>query len=135
MLATLALTVALTSADGPYHRRTPPAPGVACIKNGVKSFAFDDAGRPGVPTLTRAQITTLQRVFRARPSKTLRFALVPTPNSRIVTFVVFDAGFGPCPNTPGYGILNDACNAVFSPDSPPYYTKNVPSCIDHKSPL
>ncbi len=87
--------------------------GAACSRNGVvgqPSYLASDIGKPGVPTIDARNLSILHKIMRYVRSRTLRFSYLGG-----TTFIVFDAGYGPCGGTP-YTVLNaPSCGEVFMP--------------------
>jgi hypothetical protein len=85
-----------------------------CIVNGElgpPSFLVSDLGKAGVPRLKTGQAAMARSIAQYVRSRRLRFLVFKNGE-----FIVFDALDGPCePDAPGYPVLNEGCNAAYSP--------------------
>jgi hypothetical protein len=85
-----------------------------CIVNddvGPPSFLVADIGKAGVARLKPRQAAMARSIAHDIHSRTLRFLVFKNGE-----FIVFDAETGPCePDAPGYPVLNESCNAAYSP--------------------
>jgi hypothetical protein len=98
------------------------------------TYAAADAGKPGVPPLTRSERHMLHRIEHYVHSSTLRFAWVEhaTPPRH---FIIYDADRGLCvlANAP-YKVLNGGCNEYYGSGEYPFDTKPAPDCFGTRPP-
>jgi hypothetical protein len=78
---------------------------------GPPSYLVRDIGKVGVPALRHSEAAMARSIAHYVKSRTLRFLIFPSGE-----FIVFDASDGPCETAaPGYDVLNEGCNAAYSP--------------------
>lgn len=106
-------------------------PGVKCRAygdNGPGQFNYSprDAGLPGVPKLSAAELAQLGKIASHSHSSTLRFAVLNFRGRR--EFIIFDAALGSCSDqAPGYEVLNEkGQNSFYQPGEMPYFTHAGP---------
>lgn len=86
-------------------------------------YSVTEIGKPGVPTLTPAQVRAVRKIQRAFGTAHLQFVLLPE-------FVVFNATRGVCANwAGGYPMLNDNADGRrwYEPGENPYSTGVAPA--------
>jgi len=78
--------------------------------DGPRSYLVADIGHIGVPKLSAAARAVIETIRPYGHRDTLRFLFFGKE------LVVFDAVYGPCfASSPGYWVLNGACNEYYSP--------------------
>ena len=136
-VVTFCLVLALAScAHASTDRAGPGSPrpavtvkglGIACTlrtDHAPFSYPASAVGNPGVPKLFPRDAAMLRAIRRSVHSRTLRFAYLFSGE-----FIVYDANAGPCePGAPGYAVLNETCNTMYSPTDNFDYTAPVPEC-------
>ena len=104
---------------------------------GAPSYDIADAGKLGVPKLSRGQLMLIRLIRHYKQSNMLRFAVGPFGPGKRRALIVFDATEGPCyGGAPGYLILNDKSrNGYYQPGeaaddihAAPFLTKVGPWC-------